>query len=68
MKKIACYIIDDEPIARSIIRNYVERTEDLELIGEFKNADEARDAMAESPVEVLFLDIRMPRLTGDGEA
>ena len=64
MKKIACYIIDDEPIARSIIRNYVERTGYLEVIGEFKNAEDAQDAMAESPVEVLFLDIRMPRLTG----
>lgn len=64
MKKIACFIIDDEPIARSIIRNYVGRTGDLEVIGEFKNPEEAREAIADSPVEVLFLDIRMPRIMG----
>lgn len=59
-----CIIIDDEPMARDVIRRYVEQTPTLVLRGEFGNAIEACIFLQEQPVDVIFLDIQMPQLTG----
>ena len=64
-KKYACLIVDDEPIARKIIQNYVAQMPNLECVGEFKNALEALAFLNETGgVAIVFLDINMPNLSG----
>lgn len=62
--KLDCIIIDDEPLARDGIRDYVGKVSFLNLVGEFKNAIEAREFVEEHPVDLMFLDINMPKLNG----
>ncbi len=62
--KIRCVVIDDEAIARRAIADYVRRIDALELCGIFKNAIEANDFLQKNEVDLLFLDIQMPQLTG----
>lgn len=64
MKTIACAIIDDEPIARDIVAEFVSQDDRLQLAGSYKNAKEAIKGMTVTPVELLFLDINMPGLSG----
>lgn len=64
MKKINCLIVDDEPIARDIIRSYIDRMPQLTLLKSCRNATEAYDALCEHSVDVLFLDIHMPVISG----
>lgn len=59
-----CLIIDDEPAARDILKTYIADTEEVQLIGECKNALEARALLKENDIDFLFLDINMPRLSG----
>lgn len=61
---IRCLIIDDEPPAREIIRRYVQEIPTLQLMGECANAIQALTALQQHPVDLLFLDIRMPQLNG----
>lgn len=62
---IRCLIIDDEPPAREIIRRYIEQVPTLELTGECANAIQALMLLQQQPVDLLFLDIRMPQLNGN---
>lgn len=64
MKKINCLIVDDEPIARDILKTYIEQLPELSLAGDCKNATEAYEALNGLPVDLVFLDIRMPVVTG----
>jgi DNA-binding LytR/AlgR family response regulator len=64
MKQITCAIIDDEPIARQILEDFIGQDERLVLKGNYKNAKEALKGITEQPVELVFLDINMPGLTG----
>jgi DNA-binding LytR/AlgR family response regulator len=64
MKQITCAVIDDEPIAREILQDFIGQDERLLLHGEYKNAKEALTGISTQPVELLFLDINMPGLTG----
>ena len=61
---IDCLIIDDEPIARSIVRNYCERLSDLRIVGECEDALQALQAIREQQPALIFLDIDMPMLDG----
>ncbi|HZY82812.1 MAG TPA: LytTR family DNA-binding domain-containing protein [Cyclobacteriaceae bacterium] len=62
--KLSCLIVEDEPIGQEIIRSYIERIGFLEIRGQFKNALEAFTWLQSNTVEVLFLDIKMPRMSG----
>ncbi len=62
--QIKCIIVDDEPLARDVIRRYIERMPNLKLAGEFRNAIEATIFLQEQPVDMIFLDIKMPQLSG----
>lgn len=62
--QIKCIIVDDEPMARDVIRRYVEKVPTLKLEGEFGNAIDATIYLQEQPVDMIFLDIKMPQLTG----
>jgi len=64
MKKINCAVIDDEPIAREILEDFIGQDERLLLQGNYKNAKDALKGISELPVELVFLDINMPGLTG----
>jgi DNA-binding LytR/AlgR family response regulator len=62
--KIRCLIVDDEPPAREIIRRYIEQVPNVELVGECSNAMDALVQLQRKPIDLLFLDIRLPQLTG----
>ncbi|HEY4112309.1 LytTR family DNA-binding domain-containing protein [Puia sp.] len=62
--KLRCLIVDDEPPALKILQTYLENTGNLELIGACNNALEAMQFLQQHPVDLLFLDINMPRLLG----
>jgi two-component system, LytTR family, response regulator len=62
--KIKCVIIDDEPIAREIIREYISKLNELEVIAEFKKATDAISFLNENKTDLLFLDINMPEISG----
>lgn len=64
MKPIRCAVIDDEPIARQILEDFISQDERLQSSGSYKNAKEALKGIADHPAELLFLDINMPGLTG----
>lgn len=61
---ITCAIIDDEPLAAGLLKSYVEKTPFLHLIGSYGSAIEAMKELRTSPVQLLFLDIQMPELSG----
>jgi DNA-binding LytR/AlgR family response regulator len=61
---INCTIIDDEPLAAGLLKSYVEKTPFLNLIGTYGSAIEAMKDLREHPVQLLFLDIQMPELSG----
>jgi DNA-binding LytR/AlgR family response regulator len=63
---INCLIVDDEPVARSIIRNYCGRLPFLHIAGECGHALEAKEILSMGNIDLLFLDIHMPILTGIG--
>lgn len=59
-----CVLIDDEPKALEILRKYVERVHFLALAGAFREPVRALQYMAANPVDLVFLDINMPDMTG----
>jgi two-component system LytT family response regulator len=63
-RTIRCIIIDDEPLAREIIRRYIDEVPMLQLSGECSNAVQAMSFLQQQPVDLIFLDIRMPQLNG----
>lgn len=64
LKTIRCLIVDDEPPAREVIRRYVQEVPTLQLAGECANAVQALAVLQQHPIDLLFLDIRMPQLDG----
>lgn len=62
--KLKCVIIDDEPLAVSLLKSYAEQTSFLELVGSFENPLLAIDLLQSGEVDLLFLDINMPQITG----
>ena len=61
---IHCAIIDDEPLAAGLLKSYAEKTPFLHLVGTYGSALEAMKELREHPVQLLFLDIQMPELSG----
>ncbi|NAS30717.1 response regulator [Flavobacteriaceae bacterium R38] len=59
-----CIIIDDEPIAHHIIEDYVNEINDLEIVKSFYNAVDAISFLNTTKVDLIFLDIKMPKLEG----
>lgn len=62
--KIRCLIVDDEPLALDVLNAYINRIEGLELVGRCENALQAFSLMQEQSIDLLFLDIQMPKLDG----
>ena len=64
MNKWRCLIVDDEPPAVKILKSYIESLEYLEIIGTCSNAFQAIEILNNEKVDLMFLDINMPKLLG----
>lgn len=64
MKPIKCLIVDDEELARTLLETYARRVPFLEIAGKAKNPLEALSLLNNREVDLIFLDIQMPELTG----
>ena len=62
--KINCIIIDDEPLARKGLKEYIMDVDFLELLGEFENPLKASAVLEGGQVQLIFLDIQMPKING----
>jgi DNA-binding LytR/AlgR family response regulator len=62
--KLRCLLIDDEPPALKVLASHISQLNGLEIVGQCKNALEALDVLHQKTVDVLFLDIKMPKLLG----
>lgn len=62
--KIKCVIVDDEPLAIRVIEKHIEKLSEFELIARCKNAVEAFEILKNQAIDLIFLDIQMPELTG----
>lgn len=64
MEALTVIIVDDEPLARSILESYVNNIPDLHLVASCKNALEAFSVLSRQKVDLLLLDINMPEISG----
>ncbi len=64
MNKLKCIIVDDEPIAQKIIEDYIKDYPELELVAKCNDVSSAFAALREHQVDLIFLDIQMPKNTG----
>ena len=62
--KLKCLLIDDEPLALKVLQSHILQINGLEVVGLCKNAVEAIDVLQHKQVDVLFLDIKMPKILG----
>ena len=62
--KIKCVIIDDEPLAIKVIENHLKEFQNFEVVNTFNNPLEALSLLEEGAIDVLFLDINMPKMNG----
>ena len=62
--KTKCLIVDDEPLARDLIRGHVEKLENFEIVAECSDAMKALNVLREKQVDLIFMDIQMPQITG----
>ncbi len=63
-KPINCLLVDDEPLARDVLRRYIDMVPTLQCGGECTNAIEAMSFLQQHAVDLLFLDIHLPQLKG----
>ena len=63
-KTLSAIVVDDEPLARQILREYIGKERSIEIVAECGNGFEAVKAVNEAKPDLLFLDIQMPKLSG----
>ena len=64
MSKLNVIIVDDEPLALDVLETYIEKVPELVLVKRCNNAFEANEAINNHRIDLIFLDIQMPQLTG----
>lgn len=64
MNKLRCLIVEDEPLAAEVLQDYIEQVPKLDLVGICEDAFYAAEALRKQPVDVLFLDIHLPKMKG----
>jgi two-component system LytT family response regulator len=64
MEKYKCIIVEDEPLATNILKNFIQRVPHLVLKGEFREAISAGHHLQQEETDILFLDIHLPELKG----
>ncbi|RAU82301.1 LytR/AlgR family response regulator transcription factor [Pontibacter arcticus] len=62
--KLRCLLVDDEPLALDVLETFINRLDNLELVCRCNNAVEAYNCLQTEQIDVMFLDIQMPKLTG----
>lgn len=62
--KTKCLIVDDEPLARGLIRNHLAKLDGFEVVDECSDAMKALEALQRQKVDLMFMDIQMPQITG----
>ena len=62
--KTKCLVVDDEPLARDLMRSHIEKLENFEIVAECGDAMKALQALRSRPVDLMFMDIQMPQITG----
>ncbi|WP_372948371.1 LytR/AlgR family response regulator transcription factor [Mariniphaga sp.] len=62
--KTNCLIVDDEPLARELIRNHIQKLDNFEIVGECGDAMKALEVLRNHKVDLMFMDIQMPQITG----
>ena len=62
--KTNCLIVDDEPLARDLIRSYINRLQNFKIIAECSDAMKALQVLREKEVDLMFIDIQLPQITG----
>ncbi len=62
--KLKCIIIDDEPIARKVLQEFIEEIDYLELAGQAENSLKAMSLLNNNDIDIIFLDINMPKING----
>lgn len=61
---IKCLLVDDEPPAIRIMRSHISQIKDFEIVGECSNAVQAHEMMHQKKIDLLFIDIKMPKISG----
>lgn len=64
MRALNCLVIDDEPLARNVLREYIEDTPFLQLVAEAADPIEGNSLLAAHDIDLIFLDVQMPKMTG----
>ncbi len=62
--KLSCVVVDDEPLAIEVLESHIAQFEQLELVNSFQNPIKAFEFIKSHPVDLVFMDIQMPKLTG----
>lgn len=62
--KTKCLIIDDEPLARDLMRSHIEKLENFEIVAECGDAMKALKELRNNSIDLMFMDIQMPQITG----
>jgi len=62
--KIKCLLVDDEPLAIKLIENHISKIESLEVVAKCNNALKAFEILNTQEIDLMFLDIKMPNITG----
>jgi len=61
---IKCIIVEDERLAQDVIKDHLQQVDRFELVGVYRNAPEAAEALSNNDVDVMFLDIQLPGMSG----
>ena len=61
---IKCIIVEDETLAQNVIQSHLQKTEQFELVGICSNALEAKEVLNKQDIDLIFLDIQLPGMTG----
>lgn len=64
LRQLRCLVVDDEPLARKILQEYIEQTPGLDFAGSASNAFDANVLLQKENIEILFCDIKMPEMDG----
>ncbi len=62
--QLKALIVDDEPLARDLLRSMLRKYEDVVVVGECANGEDAVEALRDRSINLLFLDVQMPEMDG----
>src|SRR4051794_31885642 len=62
--KLKCVVVDDEPVARNVLLEFIEEMDFLEFAGQAENTLRAMTLLQNNPIDMVFMDINMPRING----